>query len=135
MVMILLKVREDQEKKRQEELQSQTLPLQQQSSMEVPQSQQVSQPASYVSPQPNQHSTQMSAQPASQQSIQTSSYSTPQSTQLTGVGQVVHYVPQSTGQVPVQGQSVATIQPESEEPESDQQQQHPGGTVSKMMYS
>ncbi|XP_070762891.1 serine/threonine-protein kinase WNK1-like [Enoplosus armatus] len=128
-------VREDQEKRRlEEEQQSQLLPAQQpgqQSSPEVPQSQPVPQPATYVPPQPNQHSIQMSAQPASQQSLQSSNYNTPQSTQLPGMAQGVPYVPQSTGQVPVpvQVQSVATIQPESEEPETDQHQQlqHTGG--------
>ncbi|XP_044049790.1 serine/threonine-protein kinase WNK1-like isoform X2 [Siniperca chuatsi] len=126
-------VREDQEKRRlEEEQQSQLLPAQQpgqQSSPEVPQSQPVPQPAPYVPPQPNQHGIQMSAQPASQQSLQSSNYNTPQSTQLSGMAQGVPYVPHSTGQVPVQGQSVATIQPESEEPETDQHQQlqHTGG--------
>ncbi|XP_069558128.1 serine/threonine-protein kinase WNK1-like isoform X1 [Brachyistius frenatus] len=125
-------VREDQEKRRlEEELQSQSLPAQQpvqQSSMEMPQPQPLPQPASYVSPQPTQLGAQMSAQPASQQSLQSSNYNTSQSVQLS---QGVPYVPQSTGQVPVsvQGQSVAAIQPESEESESDQHQQlqHTGG--------
>ncbi|XP_035798810.1 serine/threonine-protein kinase WNK1 isoform X2 [Amphiprion ocellaris] len=128
-------VREDQEKRRlEEELQSQSVPAHQpgqQSGMEVPQSQPVPQPASYVPPQPNQHSTQMSAQPASQQSLQSSNYNTPQPTQLTGMTQGPPYVPQSIGQVPVplQGQSVAAVQPESKEPEADQHQllQHTGG--------
>lgn len=136
LALIVLKVREDQEKRRlEEEQQTQLLPAQQpgqQSSTEMPQSQPVPQPASYVSPQPNQHSTQMSAQPTSQQSLQSTNYNTPQST-LTGMAQGVPYVPQSAGQVPVpvQGQSVATIQPESEEPEADQHQQlqHAGGGV------
>ncbi|KAF0041235.1 hypothetical protein F2P81_007133 [Scophthalmus maximus] len=129
-------VREEQEKRRiEEELQSQLLPAQQQgqvSSTELPQPQPVPQNVSYVSPQPNQHSTQMSAQPASQ-SLHGSNYNTPQSTQMTSMAQGVPYVPQSTGQVPlqVQGQSVATIQPESEEPETDQHQQlqHTGGAA------
>lgn len=130
LVLSVLKVREDQEKRRIEEEQ---LPAQQpgqQSSMEVLQSQPMPQPASYV-PQLNQHSTQMSAQPASQQSLQSSNYSTPQTAQHTGLAQGVPYVPHSTGQVSVQGQSVATIQPESEEPETDkhQQLQHTGGGV------
>ncbi|KAG7239374.1 hypothetical protein INR49_029248 [Caranx melampygus] len=128
-------VREDQEKKRlDEELQSQLPPAQQpgqQSSTELPQSQPVPQPASYVPSQPNQHSTHMSAQPASQQSLQSSNYNTPQPAQLTGMAQGIPYVPQSTGQVPVpvQGQSVASIHPESEDPETDQHQQlqHPAG--------
>ncbi|KAM3609468.1 uncharacterized protein V6R79_015315 [Siganus canaliculatus] len=125
-------VREDQEKKRiEEEQHSQPLPAQptaQHSSTEVPQSQPVPQPASYVSPQPNQHSTQMTGQPASQHSLQSSNYSTSQSTQLTGMSQSIPYVPHSTGPVPlsVQGQSVTAIQPESEEPETDQHQ-HTGG--------
>lgn len=122
-----------------EEQQSQLLPAQQpgqQSSTEVPQSQPVPQPA-YVPPQPNQHSTQMSAQPASQQSLQSTNYNTPQATQLTSMAQVVPYVPHSTGPVPVQGQSVATIQPESEEPETDQHQhlQHTGGGVYQKIFT
>lgn len=126
-------VREDQEKRRlEEEQQSQLLPAQQpaqQASPEVPQSHPVPQPATYVSPQPNQHSMQMSTQPASQQSLQCSNYNTPQSTQLSDMAQGVPFVPHSTGQVPLQGQNVATIQPESEEPETDQHQQlqHTGG--------
>ena len=136
-LLTVLKVREDQEKRRlEEEQQSQLLPTQQpgqQPSTELSQSQPVPQPAAYVPPQPNLHSTQMSTQPASQQSLQSSNYKTPQSVQLTGMAQGVPYVPQSTGQVPVpvQGQSVATIQPESEDPETDQHQklQHTGGGV------
>lgn len=62
----------------------------------------------------------MSVQPAAQQGLQTSNYNTPQS-------QGVSYVPQTTGQIPVQNQSLAAVQPESEEPESDQQLQHTGG--------
>ncbi|XP_026221995.1 serine/threonine-protein kinase WNK1-like isoform X3 [Anabas testudineus] len=126
-------VREDQEKKRlEEELQSQSLPAQQpvqQSSTEVPQPQPVPQPVSYVAPQPNQTNSQLSVQPTSQQSLQSSTYNTPQSTQLTGMAQGVPYVPQSTGQVPVQGQgqSGVTIQAESEEAESDQQLHQTGG--------
>lgn len=135
----VLKVREDQEKKRlDEELQSQLLPAQQpgqQSSTEMPQSQPVPQPASYVPTQPNQHTTHMPAQPASQQSLQSSNYNTPQPAQLTGMAQVIPYVPQSTGQVPVavQGQSVASIHPESEDPEADQHQQlqHPAGVCQR----
>uniref|UniRef100_A0A1A8LZ09 non-specific serine/threonine protein kinase n=1 Tax=Nothobranchius pienaari TaxID=704102 RepID=A0A1A8LZ09_9TELE len=123
-------VREDQEKRKlEEELQSQLSSQQpgQPSCVEMPQSQPVPQPASYVAPQPNQHSSQISAQPASQQNLQ--SYGSTQSTLLTGMSQGVPYVPQSAGQVqvPVQGQSVAGIQPESEEPETDQQLQHTGG--------
>ncbi len=139
-LLTVLKVREDQEKRRlEEEQQSQLPPVQQpgqQSSPEVPQSQPVPQPVSYVPPQPNQHGIQMSAQPASQQSLQGSNYSTPQSTQLTGMAQGVPYVPHSTGQVPVQGQSVATIQPESEELETDQHQQlqHTGGGVYQRFF-
>lgn len=132
-----LKVREDQEKRKlEEEQQGQLPPVQQmgqQSSAEVPQSHPVPQHASFIPPQPNQHSTQMSVLPASQQSLQSTNYNTPQSTQLTGMGQVVPYVPQSAGQipVPVQGQIVAAIKPESEEPEADQHQQlqHAGGGV------
>ncbi|KAK2842142.1 hypothetical protein Q5P01_012342 [Channa striata] len=126
-------VREDQEKRRlEEELQSQLLQTQQpgqQSSAEVPQSQPVPQPTSYVSPQPNQHSTQTSTLPTPQQSFQSSNYSTSQSTQITGISPGVPYIPQSAGQVPVQGQgqSVTTIQAEPEEPENDQQLQHTGG--------
>ncbi|XP_030587929.1 serine/threonine-protein kinase WNK1-like isoform X3 [Archocentrus centrarchus] len=114
-------VREDQEKRRLEEEQQSQPPQQpgQQSGVEVPQSQPVPQHVSYVPPQPNQHSSQMSAQPATQQSVQTTNYNTSQS-------QGVPYVPQSTGQIPVPEQSVAAIQPESEEPESDQQLQHTG---------
>lgn len=132
-LLTVLKVREDQEKKRlEEELQSQSLPAQQtvqQSSTEVPQSQPVPQPALYVSPQPNQPNSQLSVQPTSQQSLQSSNYNTPQSTQLTSMAQGVPYVPQSTGQVPVQGQgqSVVTIQAEPEEAETDQQLQQTGG--------
>ncbi|XP_054877953.1 serine/threonine-protein kinase WNK1-like isoform X3 [Poeciliopsis prolifica] len=130
-------VREDQEKKRlEEEVQSHSLPPQQQvgqqSGLEVSQSQPVTQPAAYVAPQPTQHSTQISGQPASQQSMQSSSYSTAQSTNVTGLSQGVPqpvYVPQSSGQVqvPIQGQSVSGIQPESEESESDQHLQQTGG--------
>lgn len=131
MLLTVLKVREDQEKRRIEEEQ---LPAQQpgpQSSTEVSQPQQIQQPASYIPPQPTQHSTQIPTQPASQQSLQSSNYSAPQSTQHTGMGQGVPYAPHSIGQVPVlvQGQSVATIKPETEEPETDQHQQlqHSGG--------
>lgn len=123
---LVLKVREDQEKRRLEEEQQSQPPQQPgpQSGMEVPQSQPVPQHASYVPPQPNQHSSQMPAQPATQQSLQTSNYNTPQS-------QGVPYVPQSTGQIPVPEQSVAAIQPESEEPEGDQQLQHNGGAYQR----
>lgn len=135
LLLIILKVREDQEKRRlEEEQQSQLLQAQQQGqqpSTEMPQSQPVRQPASYVPSQPTQHSTQIPAQPPSQQSLQSSNYNTPQSVQLTGMPQGVPFVPHSTGQLPVsvQGQSVAPIQPESEEPETDQHQQiqHAGG--------
>ncbi|XP_041852567.1 serine/threonine-protein kinase WNK1-like isoform X2 [Melanotaenia boesemani] len=124
-------VREDREKRLEEEMQAQLLLAQQQgqqSTIEMPHSQSVPQPT-YVSPQSNQHSTQMSAQPASQQSIQSSNYSTPQSNQMTGMSQGVPYVPQSTGKVPVplQSQSVTGIQTETEEPETDQHLQHTGG--------
>ncbi|XP_068168173.1 serine/threonine-protein kinase WNK1-like isoform X2 [Antennarius striatus] len=122
-------VREDQEKKKlEDEQQNQILQLGQQSSIELPQSQQVPQPAAaYVPPQPNQHTSQMSSQTATQQNLRGSNYSTPQSTQLTGVAQGVPYAPYSTGQVPVsvQSQSVATIQAESEEAETEQHQQPP----------
>ncbi|XP_068460033.1 serine/threonine-protein kinase WNK1-like isoform X2 [Clinocottus analis] len=128
-------VRENQEKRRLEEEQQGQLPSAQQPgqqpSMEMPQSQPVTQPAPYVPPQPSQHSTHMSTQPASQQSHQNSIYNTPQSSQLAGMAQGIPFIPQATGQVPVpgQGQSVSTIQPESEEPETDQHQQlqHSGG--------
>nr|XP_020469355.1 LOW QUALITY PROTEIN: serine/threonine-protein kinase WNK1 [Monopterus albus] len=120
------KVREDQENKRlEEELQSQLQATQQpgqQSTTEVPQSQPGPQSASCIPPKPNQHSSQIS-QPASQQSLQSSNYNIPQSTQLTGMVQGGPYVPQSTGPVPAQGQSVATIQLESEELENEQYQQ------------
>lgn len=132
-VMIILKVREEQEKRRlEEEQQSQLQPAQQQgqqSNIEVPQSQPVPQPASYVLPQPNQHGTTMSAQTTSQQSLQGTNYNTPQITQPSGLAQGVPYVPQSTCPVPVQGQTLATIQPEPEEPVTDQQLQHTGGGV------
>ncbi|KAM6936914.1 serine/threonine-protein kinase WNK1-like [Xenentodon cancila] len=126
-------VREDLEKKKlEEDVQGQSLPAQQpgqQSSMEL--SQPVTQPASFVAPQPNQHSTHASAQPASQQPLQNATYSTPQPNQLTGMSQGVPYVRQSPVQVPVQGQctSVTGIQPESEEMENDQQLQHTGGAL------
>lgn len=133
----VLKVREEQEKRKlEEEQQGQLPPAQQpgqQSSVEVPQSHPVPQHASYIPPQPNQHSTQMAVLPTSQQSLQSTNYNTPQSTQLTSMTQVVPYVPQSAGQVPapVYGQIVANIQPESEEPEADQHQhlQRAGGGV------
>ncbi|KAM7002762.1 serine/threonine-protein kinase WNK1-like [Tautogolabrus adspersus] len=129
------KVREDQEKRRLEEEQQSQIPAAQPTgqltSTEVPHPQPIPQPipqSTYVPPQPTQHSTQISAQPASQQSLPSANYNTPQSTQLTGMPQGVPYVPHSTGQVPasVQGQSVAPIQPESEEPETDQLH-HTGG--------
>ncbi|XP_068580027.1 serine/threonine-protein kinase WNK1-like isoform X2 [Cebidichthys violaceus] len=126
-------VRENQEKRRlEEEQQSQLPPAQQpgqQPITEVPQSQPVAQPAPYVPPQPSQHSTHMSTQPASQQSLQSSLYNVPQSTQLASMAQGIPFIPQPTGQVPGQGQSVATTQPESEEPEIDQQLQHSGGAT------
>lgn len=120
--LLSLKVREDQEKRRLEEEQQSQPPQQtgQQSGIEATQSQPISQHASYMPPQPNQQSSQMSVQPAAQQGLQTSNYNTPQS-------QGVSYVPQSTGQIPVLNQSLAAVQPESEEPESDQQLQHTGG--------
>lgn len=128
LVLTLFQVREDQEKRRIEEEPAQ--PPGQPSGPEVPQSQH------YVPPQPTQHSTQMSAQPASQQSLQSSNYSTPQTTQHTGLAQGVPYVPHSTGQVSVQGQSVASVQPEPEETETDkhQQLQHTGGGVSTTQF-
>lgn len=134
MLLTVLKVREEPEKKRleEEQQQSQFPPAQQpvqQPIMEVPQSQPVMQPAPYVPPQPSQHGMHMATQPASQQSLQSSIYNTPQPNQLAGMPQGIPFIPQSTGQVPVQGQSVATIQPESEEPETDQQLQHSGGGV------
>ncbi|XP_029137272.2 serine/threonine-protein kinase WNK1-like isoform X2 [Labrus bergylta] len=128
-------VREDQQKRiLEEEQQSQIPPAQptgQLTSTEVPHPQPIPQPipqSTYVPPQPTQHSPQISAQPASQQSLPSANYNTPQSTQLTGMPQGVPYVPHSTGQVPasVQGQSVAPVQPESEEPETDQPH-HTGG--------
>ncbi|KAK9516820.1 hypothetical protein VZT92_024730 [Zoarces viviparus] len=124
------KVREDQEKRRLEEEQQSQLPPAQPIT-EVPQPQPVAQPGPYVPPQPSQHGTHMSTQPASQQGLQSSLYNAPQSTQLAGMAQGIPFIPQSTGQVPVQGQSVATIQPESEEPETDQHQQlqHSGGAI------
>lgn len=132
----VLKVREDQEKtKLEEEQQSQPLPAPQpgqQSSSDTPQPQAVQQPASYVPPQPNhQHSMQMTPQPASQQSLQGANYNAPQSSQLTGMTQGVHFVPHSTGQVaaPVQGQTVSAKQPESEDPETEQQPHHNAGGV------
>ncbi|XP_068595010.1 serine/threonine-protein kinase WNK1 [Brachionichthys hirsutus] len=101
-------VGEDQEKKRlEEEQQNQILQSGQQSSTEAPQ------PAAYVSPQPNQHNSQMSAQPAAQQNLHAMNYNSPQSAQLP-------YVPYPTGQVSVQSQSAATVQAESEEAEADQ---------------
>lgn len=135
LLLTVLKVREEQEKRREEELKKEELQSQlqsaqqpgQQSSTEMPQSQPVPSHVSYVPPQPNQHSTQPLTQPASQQSLQGSNYNTPQSSQLTGLTQGSPYVPQSTVQVPVQGQSVVTIKPESEEPEADQQLFHAGG--------
>ncbi|XP_037539396.1 serine/threonine-protein kinase WNK1 isoform X2 [Nematolebias whitei] len=123
-------VREDQEKRKlEEEAQNQSISQQpgQPSCVEIPQSQPVPQSASYVSPQPNQQSSQISAQPASLQNLQNSNYSAAQSTQLIGMSQGISYVPQSAGQVPVQGQSVSGVQPENEEPETDQQL-HTGGT-------
>ncbi|XP_029992305.1 serine/threonine-protein kinase WNK1-like isoform X2 [Sphaeramia orbicularis] len=118
-------VREDQEKRRiEEEQQGQLVPAQQpgqQSSTEAPQSQPVLQSTSYVPPQPNQHSSQMVSQPQSQQSHPSTNYNTPQPAQMTGMPQGFSYVPQSTGHIPVQGQSVVAVQPESEEPEADQQ--------------
>ncbi|KAM9753762.1 serine/threonine-protein kinase WNK1-like isoform 2-T6 [Menidia menidia] len=123
-------VREDQEKRRlEEEVQGQSLPTQQpgqQSIMEMPHSQPVPQPGSFVPPQLTQHSTQMSAQPATQQSLQSSNYSNPQSSQLSGISQGLPYVPQSTGKVPVQVQSTTGIQTEVEDVEADQQLQHTG---------
>lgn len=135
LLLTVLKVREDQEKKRlEEELQNQSLPAQQpvqQSSTEVPQSQPVPQPASYVPPQPNQPNSQLPVQPTSQQSLQSSNYNTLQSTLMTSMVQGLPYVPQSTGQVPVQGhgQSVVTLHAELEEAETDQQLQQTGGSM------
>lgn len=119
MLLHVLKVREDQEKRRIEEEPAQQIG--QQSGTEVPQ--QISQPASYVSPQPPQYSTQM---PASQQSIQSPNYSTPQPAQNTTMVQAASAATHSGGQVPapLQSQSVASIQLEPDEPENDQHQ-HP----------
>lgn len=128
--LIVLKVREDQEKRKlEEEAQNQSTSQQpgQPSCVEIPLSQPVPQSASYVSPQLNQHSSQISAQPASLQNLQNSNYNAAQSTQLIGMSQEVSYVPQSAGQVPVQGQSVSGVQPEYEEPVTDQQL-HTGGS-------
>lgn len=131
LLLTLFKVREDQEKSKIEEEQLTAQQPGQQSTTEVHQSQQPPQPASYVSPQPNQHSSQMSAQPASQQSLPSSTYNAPQTTQHSNMAQGVSYVPHSTGPFPVslQGQTVAPIQPESEEIETDKhhQPQHTGG--------
>lgn len=128
LLLHVLKVREDQEKKRIEEEPAQQIG--QQSGTEVPQ--QISQPASYVSPQPTQYSTQP-AQPASQQSMQSPNYSTPQPTQNTTMVQSVSAATHSGGQVPapLQSQSVASIQPEPDEPENDQHQHPPqaGGGI------
>ena len=125
-VLTVLKVRDDQVKTRlEEEQQNQVLPAQQPvqlTNTEVPQPQ----PVSFIPPQPNQHNQQMCAQPASQ-NLPSSNYNTTQSNHMTGMAQAIPFVPQSTGQVQVHGQSMATI--ESEEPESDQhkQLQHTGG--------
>ncbi|XP_061578046.1 serine/threonine-protein kinase WNK1-like isoform X2 [Cololabis saira] len=120
-------VREDLEKKRlEEDVQGQSLPAQppgQQSSVEM--SQAVTQPASFVAPQPNQHSTLAGAQPASQQSLQIVTYNTPQPAQLTSVSQGAPYLRQS----PVQVQGQTGVQPESEEMDNDQQLQHTGGAL------
>lgn len=118
LLLRVLKVREDQEKKRIEEEPAQQIG--QQSGSEVPQPQQISQTASYVSPPPTQHSTQM---PAAQPSIQSPNYSTPQSTQHTTI---VQAPPHSVGQAlaPNQSQSNASVQTETDEPENDQHQ-HP----------
>lgn len=118
LMLHVLKVREDQEKKRIEEEPAQQIG--QQSGSEVPQPQQISQTASYVSPPPTQHSTQM---PAAQPSIQSPNYSTPQSTQHTTI---VQAPPHSGAQAlaPIQSQSNASVQTETDEPENDQHQ-HP----------
>lgn len=93
----------------------------------------MSQPASYVSPQATQYSTQMSVQAASQQSSQSPNYSTPQPGQINTVVQAGSAAVHSSGQVPapLQGQSVASIQPEPDEPENDQHQhpQQAGGGI------
>ncbi|XP_034442879.1 serine/threonine-protein kinase WNK1-like isoform X1 [Hippoglossus hippoglossus] len=124
-------VRENQEKRRlEEEQQNQVLPAQQPvqlTSTEVPQPQPVTQ--SFIPPQPNQHNPQMCAQPASQ-NLPSLNYNTTQSNQITGMAQVIPFVPQSTGQVQVHGQSMATIQPESEEPEADQAEAQPQPGIS-----
>ncbi|XP_057692401.1 serine/threonine-protein kinase WNK1-like isoform X2 [Corythoichthys intestinalis] len=124
-------VREDQEKRIiEEEQQGPIQPAPQPShppGKEIPLSQSVPQPATYVPPPlANQHSTPMSTQPASQQSLPSAAYNTSQPTQLTSLTQGVSYVPQSAGQVPIQGPNLATSQPESEEPEADPHQ-HSGG--------
>lgn len=93
-------------------------------------SQPITQPASFVAPQPNQHSTHVTVQPGSQ-----SSNYTPQSTQLTNMSQGAPYICQLPAQVPVQGQSVTGIQHESEELENDQQLQHTGAGMFYMFYS
>lgn len=133
--LIVLKVREDQEKRRiEEEQQGQLVPAQQpgqQSSTEAPQSQPVLQSTSYVPPQPNQHSSPMVSQPQSQQSLPSTNYNTPQPAQMTGMPQGFSYVPQSIGHIPVQGQSVVAVQPESEESEADQQPHATGGVYLK----
>lgn len=129
LMLHVLKVREDQEKRRIEEEKAQQIG--QQSATEVPQ--QISQPASYVSPQPTQYSTQMPAQPASQQSIQSPNYSTAQPTQNTTMVQAMPAATHSSGQVPapLQSQSVASVLPEPDEPENDQHQhpQQAGGGI------
>ncbi|XP_061628554.1 serine/threonine-protein kinase WNK1-like isoform X2 [Phyllopteryx taeniolatus] len=123
-------VREDQEKRIIEEEQQQgpIQTVQQPShppSKEAPVSQSVPQPAAYVpAPQANQHGLPIPA--ASQQSLASAPYNTSQPTQLTGLTQGVSYVPQSTGQVPVQSPSLAASHPESEEPEADQHQHSVG---------
>ncbi|XP_055012019.1 LOW QUALITY PROTEIN: serine/threonine-protein kinase WNK1-like [Boleophthalmus pectinirostris] len=130
------KVREDQEKRFEDEQQNPTVPQQPapQPSVEAPVSQPVLHSAPYGSPQPNQHSSQVAPQSASQQNLTSSSYSIPQSGPLSGVPHSFSYVPQSSGQIPltVQGQSVAASQPECEDAEADQQPHTGGGAGIQM---
>ncbi|XP_077371791.1 serine/threonine-protein kinase WNK1-like isoform X3 [Festucalex cinctus] len=124
-------VREDQETRSIEEEQMCQIQTAQQPShppsKDLPLSQSV--PAAHVPPpQATQHSTPMPAPTASQQNLPSATYNTSQPTQLMGLTQGVSYVPQSTGPVSIQSQSMATSQPESEEPEADQHQ-HSGGVA------
>lgn len=124
------KVREDQEKQRlEEEQQGHMVPPQQQalqSGVEIPPVQPQLQSASFVSPPPNQHSSQVAA---SQQPLP--SYTAPQSAPLTAVPHSFSYVPQSTGQMPVTvpGQSAVISQPEPEDAEVEPQPHTAGGGI------